>query len=354
MLVEDVSRLVKEVFFEASKGLVKIDSKSGYWNFYLRFYEKINGISNCYNDKYPVIDIPSYNNFIEAINSYLENASFFYDKDKDYFDLEEESFYKKLILDLFISASNYDFNNIINYIERKNRMLINNTITFDKLILGNYNGLEIVAKIDKTTSNLEAPYKMKFYFIDKENNIFNLPSVTFGLIDNVAYLMCIQNTNKKQDNKLAKSLDRYFRKVNKGIDLNSDISNISPNSLVSLTLFIAYLKNNGIDKIIAFDYLPLRYNGNKIMIYHKYKDKEELSNALIRHDKDQFNMTNKFMYLFKRYCYHFKDCDYYYDDLTRSMQVKLERVNFSDDNIIFDLDRCVSDTKKALNNRVML
>ena len=109
--------------------------------------------------------------------------------------------------------------------------------------------------------------------------------------------------------------------------------------------------------------MPVRYNGNKIAGYIKNTkpvsketsenstlveqikkyNREKRREFLEKHNKNQFNITNKFTYLFIRYCHHFPACETIYDDARQSMIVYLSKTNEKvDDNIIYNLDKSVS------------
>ena len=137
-----------------------------------------------------------------------------------------------------------------------------------------------------------------------------------------------------------------FRKVNKGIDSEEDIAKVSPNALVSLTIFNAYLKRKCFSKIITPSYMPIRYNSKLIRnINRNYSDDElEKENELV--DRDQFNITNKMMYLLNRYAYHFSDCVSEYDDIKDEMHLKLNDTRVNGDNIILGIDNIFSRNNK--------
>lgn len=340
---KSVERLVNDVFKQASTGVVKIgDENFGYWFFYTKFFEKIEGISNVKNSGYPVINIPNYETFINSVEDYLNTAKVFYKKDQNYFLLNDYAFSQKLFLDLITNATNYDFNNFIPHIQLRKRML-QSSIKTGEIDLGKYCGLQIVGEIKKNISNLETPFKMSLTFKENEFNEFKLPSISFAIIDDKAYVMAVQNQKEKQENPLAKKLDRYFRKVNKDVDESDVIANVSPNALVSLTLFNSYLKQIGVKEVIAPNFMPIRYNANKISGYLKAKTSEERHEFLNKHNKNQFNITNKFMYLFMRYSHHFTSNECYYDPIKEEMHTHLSNAPApTTDNIIYELDKSVN------------
>ena len=337
--MKSIEEMVQELFLEASNGVVY----AGEWRYFLRFYNNIEGVSNAKNNKFPIVNIPSYNSFIETLKSYLNVAYDFYYDEKDYFMLNDEAYLKRLVINLFVNATNYDLLNMDEYIENREKMLTNK-VKEGEFVLGQYlNNTKIISNIVRNRSNEEAPYSFKVAIKDDQDT-FMLPEVVFSIVDNKVYVMAIQNkVNEKQDNPLAKKMDRYFRKVNKGIDESEDIYKVSPNALVSMTIFNTFLMNTGITQVEANNFMPIRYHGKKIMLMNKYKQDDNLQKeAYEKHNFNQYNITNKFMNLIRRYCHHFNKCEYEYDDIKQVMICKLNKGIYNDDNIIFDIEKCVS------------
>lgn len=354
---------IENIIKQAENGFIKIgDENFGFWHFYTRFYFQIEGKTNAKNTKYPIINIPNYNTFLNELESYLQTAKKFYANDQNYYMLNNQSFTQKLFLDLVVNATNFDFNNFISHIQTRKKM-IENPLKTGVFKLGEYEGLTILGNVVKNPSGLETPYEFEVAFEDQHGNRFKLPSISFGTIDDTCFVMAVQNKADKETNPLRKKLDRYFRKVNKNVDTNEVISNVSPNALVSLTLFNSLIKQSGIKRIVAPNFMPVRYNGNKIAGYIKNTksvpketsenltlveqikkyNREKRREFLEKHNKNQFNITNKFTYLFIRYCHHFPACEAIYDDARQSMIVYLSKTNEKvDDNIIYNLDKSVS------------
>lgn len=331
----DISKIIEEILNEAAKGKVLIgDELKGFWIFYARFYAKIEGISNAKNNKYPIFEIPDFDSFISDIQKYLSIAKNFYHADKEYFDLNDDAFSKKLIFDLFVNATNFDLININNYIKKQTE-LIKNELDLSTKLIGEFQGLKMFGKFVKNHSNLEAPYKFECYFSDG-NQKFYLPSIYFGFGENESYIMAVQNQYGKQNNDLAKKLDRFFRKVNKGVQENDVISQVSPNALVAFTIFIAEAKRMGKENFIAPCFRPVRYHATKIAGLNKADDDFEKNSFAKKHDRDQFNITNKFMYLLLRFGYHFKNADIEFDENKQQMKIstKLESQKTAEENII--------------------
>lgn len=341
-----IDSLIKDVFNQAQTGIVNIKAKDGSaWRFFIRFYTEINGCKTFKeNNKAPILFIPNYNAFLEKTRNYLEIAREFYKNDKNYFDLSENEFDKKLFLDLIINASNFDFIDVYKFLDKRQRMLEQKQPEGEYL-LGNYRGLNILCKIKKNRSNLESPYKFDAIFKDSENE-FLLPSILFGLCDDTAYVMGIQNFNKIE-NPLSKKLDRFFRKVNKSVNMEEIEGNVSPNALVSFTIFNEYMQQQNISKFKATAFMPLRYSGNKIAGYTHTKTKEEAKTFLKKHNHDQYNITNKLMYMFIRYQHHFNNSQTFYDSIKQEITLAVPQENTtSGDNIIYDIANSITQQKQ--------
>ena len=337
----DIKKIVDDVFLQAEKGVVNLKTQNQeQWKFYARFYYKIEDKTNLKsNNKYPIVFIPSYNVFLKKIEKYIIVAKNFYIDDKNYFDLNEEEFAKKLFLDLVINASNYDLINFIDYIKLKTQIL-ENTLTVSEFLIGNYNEYEIFGKIVKNKSNIESPYRFDIIFKDQLNNQFLLPSILFGTNKKQCFVYSIQNLNKEPKNLLSKKLDRYFRKVNKNVDVEDDIYNVSPNAVVAFVIFVEYLKNKNISKFVNSCFMPIRYHAGKISGYKHCEENFEKSQFLQKHEKNQFNITNKLINMFFRYENHFNNSIVSFDNIKQQIKIDIEKEDYQNqDNIICDIAR---------------
>lgn len=326
-----IKEILKELFEGAKIGRVILESDNSSWIYRTKF------LINESNGEDISIKIADYDLLVDLINEYLDLAYNFYYDDKNYYELNEKGYIKKLIFDLFINLDNYDCYDIYSYINKKIATLKDLSVNVGEFYIGKYLDYTIKAKIKKNRSNLEAPYQFIITIKDNLGNVFELPQITFAIANKIAYLMCVQNKNK-EDNKLINKLDRYFRKVNKGVNPDEDISKISPRALISLTIFNSYLKSKGITQVEAPSYLPIRYSSKVLKATSKNINVE---NELDDIDRDQYNMTNRLMYLFQRYTHHFKECDSEFDSLRQRMQLFLKETKTKGDNIIFDIDSLI-------------
>ena len=369
--IEQTKRALNKIFSQATTGVCKLESREfGNWNFFVKFYSKIDGIlhktqddifskphkqSTTYNSDFsvPTIQIPNLEHFVEVVDDYLKIAKDFFADDKQYFALTEEAFTEKLVLDLFVSATNFDFNSPISYIEQRAKQLQNKVKT-GTFMIGHMDNLSVTCQIKKNHSNLEGPYKMAIMLSNLSgNDEFTLPSITFGIVDNTLYLYTLQNKKEKQTSPLSKKLDRFFRKVNKDVDMEDIIGKVSPNALVALTIFLSTMKKEGITKVVAPNFMPVRYCANLNADKNHYIQKTDFSlygdgceevielhlNQIDEnHNKNQFNITNKFTYTLLRYCHHFDETTFDYDDLRQQATLTLSKGNSAQENILTDID----------------
>lgn len=345
---ERLKNMFNELLGEAAQGCVNIGEGDYAWKFYSQFYAVVEGKDNTKGKMHHTLMIPNLNEFITALSEYLDVARTFYKEDKWYYDIGDEAFDKLLTLNLVINAGVYDFHDFISYMETRKKLL-NHSEKVGSFEIGVYKDFYMTAKVEKLPCNLEAPYKFTPYMMDRFGGSFVLPSVVYGVVDDTAYVYAVQGVQGKQTSKVAKDMDRYFRKFNKGVEQDvgedADILNVSPNALASITLFNSYLKGKEIDKIVATEFMPVRYQSNKSSAYvkgnAKEMSKEEIRAMIDKHDMIQHNITEKFMYVLMRYCYHFNDSDFEYDDIRHKMKVKLEPQKSRTDNVIFELEDLV-------------
>jgi len=338
--MENVKKSFFNIVSQAQTGEVKIGSENlGFWTYQVKFSSNLDNTKPENFDNYPYLKIANKQTFFKKLKTYVDKAKVFYSADQNYFDLEDQSFQDMIIFNLIINATFLDFEMFDNYVLKRIE-LINTPLPEKKVIIGEYLNNQITAEIRKNRSNLEAPYKMIFNFVDKDKNVYTPPAITFGIIDDTAYIYAVQNTIKKQDNQLSKKLDRHFRKLNKDIDPDDIIANVSPSAVVSITIFNTILKYNNINKIIAPCFLPIRYYTISDSLIKRYS-KEDVQKEHAKHNKIQYNITNKFMYLFSRYVHHFNSSSGHYDPTSQEMFVTLKDSIPINDNIIYDIENAV-------------
>lgn len=337
---KEIISLLDEVFREAEKGEIIVDKAHSAMVYRARFFTNIEGSNKTKNSSCPTLIIHSQKDFIEKIQKYLEKAIDFYKSSQEYYDLNDRDFNKFLITCLIINAAQGDFNNFSNYVENRTNQIDGGVLKeFEKI--KDFEGSELVLKTEKLKPNLEAPYKATFSFEGADEK-FVLPSILYGVSGNKATIYAVQNMAKEQKNKLSKKLDRYFRKVNKGTLEQDYITEVSPNAVVALTLFIGKMKECGVEQVEAPCIMPLRHQtavnrahalSNKFLL--NKKDRKDL---IADQERIAASTTEKFSYLFMRYAHHFKGTDFYYDAENEKVVLTFHKESVRDDNIIFDIE----------------
>lgn len=368
--LEETKKLINKIFKQANSGFLEVDSTdsaySGTWKYYTQFYAKVgNNLFKNGEDIFqtapnktettkddflvPIIQIPDAEAFASLVQKYIQIAEKFYVADKNRFSLYDETLREKLFLDLITNTTNFDRNNILSYIETRTKML-ENPMKTGHFLIGETPEFSIKASLLKNPSMLEAPYRFTTYFIgesnDKTENKFNLPTITFGVVDDTVYIYAIQAKKEKQTTPLAKKLDRHFRKVNKDVDMEDIIGQVSPNALVALTMFLSVMQKEGIKKVVAPNFMPLRYKTNLMGEENYFKnngtgllEEKSLEEIVEKHNRQQFGITNKFTYTLLRYCHHFDGCAFNYDDIKEQSVINLSKDNTPQDNLVQELDK---------------
>ncbi len=327
----NVEKIVEKIFSQAEKGEVIIGDESP-WSFYAKFGKKVNG-KTLENFDFPIFEIPNYDLFIEKVSSYLEKAKSFYADDKEYFELSEAAFEEKLFFDLMVNTTDFEQKDIYTTIDRREKML--KEIPCGEKYIGEYMGKRVYCKTSKNRSNIESPHKMIFTFKNEEGE-FSLPALNFGIVDDQVYLFAVQNKKAKQTSTLAKKMDRYFRKLNAGVDMEDIVSSVSPNAVASFAIFSSICEKNNIKEIVAQTILPIRYNAT--LSARERLDEDVKIEAIEQLDKDQFNITNRFSYLFLRHNFHFPSSIADFDESRGVMTMQIDGGERNDgENIIFSL-----------------
>lgn len=374
-----VAQVLLDLFADAQNGKVVIgkeDSEYGAINFDTHFFVKTNdllvnnalvksGETGTKEDDKAVISIPDFNAFVACAIQYLEKARNFYSEDKSYWLLENDdyAFDKKLLLDLFVNCSINDFNSIQSYVQTRTNML-KTPLKSNEMFMGEFNGLKIKSKILKNHAFMESPYTFDSVLISPDGAEYRLPSMYFGVDGDTVYLYAIKhkkvapkNTQKpkekqtikeQKDAELHKKLDRYLRKVNKGVNVDEQML-VAPNAIVGFTIFAEYLKNNGLFKIINPSFMPIRYQGKRDSVANRLTTQEEKEAWVEEYDGIQHNVTNKLIDTLYRYAYFFEENSCYYDDMSTNTYIKLAKTKSLPkfDNIIYDIAQSVSNAEKT-------
>ena len=114
-----------------------------------------------------------------------------------------------------------------------------------------------------------------------------------------------------------------------------NITDVTHNSVLALSIFLGILKRENITQIVAVDYLPLRYqskqeaNIRKVnllkVIYNEQEIENKISDFNDIQNINQNNMTNKFIRTFNRVNYHLNNLNIlaFPGEIDNSMHIKI-------------------------------
>lgn len=268
----------------------------------------------------PLLEIRDKESFDDLLKEYVTLAKEFYD-DSYFYDEVLSGIYrtdenklskeKVLMTLLWSNATIEDFQEPCSFLRRQKKYLERNFLTekknigYSEILDGN-----IITEISKTLKlSWESPYAFHVT-IANEKEKYDLPTVRFGVEDDIVYIYSIHQ--EKNINK-SKKINRNLYKVNENFNNSEDdtLKDITPSFLVALDLFVLHFNNLGYSKFKIVNYLPERWIDKKIMIHKKslkandktatYKDYME---KLVR---VQNNLVQKFCSTLLRLQYHYGD-----------------------------------------------
>lgn len=275
--------------------------------------------------------------FNKLLSEYIIIALDFYELDETYDNI------KKVLTFLWSNITIEEMNSLELYLEKYIKFISDN-------ILFNKNGSKETSlgklkyEIAKQSIQQETPYCFKSYF-EKDNNgeisRFSLPRISYGISDGICYVYAVQNKDSKIN-----SNPKYNLEVKDTINtINSGVKkyrNVTPSFVVALSLFISFLKENGISKIKVETPLPIRQNNRDMVTNYKIElktmsgelkeetldvFKEELIKKKLN---DDFNSTTKFVNCFNRLKVHFDNIFLSKNELSSGIIVEV--INLLTDN----------------------
>lgn len=191
----------------------------------------------------------------------------------------------------------------------------NDTSLLDKIVSKTTSIGMLTGYTDNNSIYQETPYCFKSYF-KEDSKVYYLPRISYGISKDVCYIYAIQNkdnSNNKDESYNAIVKDK-INCINSGV---KKYRNVTPSFVLSLTLFLSYLKENNINKVCVMPKLPIREQNKKLVNLHKIKvatmkgtindsNMEEFAKKLEqKRINDQYNATVKFANCFNRLKLHF-------------------------------------------------
>ena len=309
-----IEETLQEFFRQAAEGKVKVNDEI----YNVAFNTKIvypdgrvyqtNG-----NDSYPTLYINNYPLFKSKLADLLLLQNY---RTNNYYRRLQDKM-RFLIAYSFANATFDDFANPLSYLDRTMAFIKNTTLTETNEIVDltdtPIEADEVLIQNQKQSIYMETPNKMTFTlhgFFNDEEYVYRLPEISYGICEEngekVCYIYSSLNPEKLQyDNDemghIYKKLQRSFYKVNKTVSEEPDLLNLSPSSIISMSLFLGLLEKEGIRQFKVIDYLPVRYNSRDIIAQELKKFTEKLQE---RNDHIQTNATNKFTSIFVRMTSH--------------------------------------------------
>ena len=292
-----VEQVLFEVIKEAAIGKIKIGENFVNVRFNTVFDE------NYEMDDIPTLKITDQDTFIKLVKEYISLLN-----------ITDKGQIKTKIIYLFANATYSDLLNPINYLRKRINFIL------DKSLEGEtYYNIETLfgcdIKTEITPYPHETPYCFKSYIVKDEK--YELPTISYGISDGICYIYAIQNYNKDIETSFGKKIKRKLYHLNEGVDNENEISLVSPAAILSLTIFLKQLRDNGISYIRVIPYLPIRYQNKAKAIeleidYRTKKDNlrppqvYELRRKLeSEQTRIQANLTEKLIRNFYRLEYHF-------------------------------------------------
>ena len=313
------------------------------------------------NDDTNVIKVRDYKKFFNLLKEV-------YECDIDAFEKYEKAPYtysrmNTFFKDLWVRATNLDFDNIEEFLEKQIEMYKDNTFyNFDEeQRICNLDELDdlvfsIKNKLAKTWD--ETPYEISFRFYDDYyvgryfgKTYYELPKVRYGIYEKdgekIARVGSIQNNIDRFENDdfASKKINRFKYKL---VDNREDFKDLEPNKVLSFMLFIKLLKEQGIDKVELPSLYILDYN------YHikrnRLLDNELSSKKYYKEDVSTYESFYNEMYGEEDIVSKSKS-----EDLSR---IGLKAKDYIDDIEVLDIDnRVLLDISKIktknINNRLV-
>lgn len=348
----NIDKIIDEILHEMQNGKVDAD---------IILFMKMYTNNDTHTEMIPVLN--------------LKNKELFYEKIKEYVKVfenvvqiisasEREGYIKRIITLMLADMSIIDFNDPCLFVQKKidftkNQQLENKIIEVPAL------GGDIC--LDIQTYGKETP----FCFVPRlmcEDNIYEFPTISYGVSNNKCYIYAMQDYNKSHDTSFSKKIHRKLYKLNKDVYENEtdeykdyqegrseyypeNVSDVSPGFILSLALFLNEIYKSGITKVEVIPYLPIRYE-NKIKSLAKLAMNEAKKKNLSREEKIkifldsvknqkniQSNITEKFIRCFYRVAYHFNNVEITSTpfDVDDRLHVKLSEFEYSDNELLNDI-----------------
>lgn len=270
------------------------------------------------------------NQYIDRMEDHLKVHPQLNRYDDVYYEGNKEAQEKYFMATVFNNLSPSDFTNPCAYLTKRIHFLeegraFEGKEEQDASSIFGLPDVKLVYGVEVQHPNLETPFVFTSRLENSEKETYELPRISFGTSDGVCSIYAIQD-KEKHDRKDAfyKRVKRTLYKVGKGVDdpyFDEKITDVSPSSICALSLFLGFMAKKEIENYEAIPYLPIRYQGKRIVLKEKTKAlsavvarledsptkeamQKEIDTFFDWQDHLQENITNKFVRSFMRMAYH--------------------------------------------------
>ena len=331
-----------ELIEEACKGKVLIDGEEWPIGFDTIIFTDNKDISYRNDRNLSCLVIKNEDEFLNLLEKYVDMELSFGRKIPSFISDKKKNTIKWIISYLFVNATTEDFINPCEYIKRRINFLDDYTFSYlddgrDVEINNQFLGSKLRIERNIHSIAMETVYRIDISLINKIRECdvsYPLATVSYGISEEdgekVCYIYSLmkpkKNTkdNTEENDFYEKKISRLMYKINEGIsnyemgeyydykEGNSkyypegNITDVTPSFVLSLNIFISLLQKEGIHKIKAVPYLPVRYLSREIAASY-VKDEDRRFELKKRNEMIQENITNKFIRTFRRLEFHDQD-----------------------------------------------
>ena len=331
--------------------------------------ENIENNINQKNTIYNCINFVDYNNPIVEVHDYrlffvslFEIISAIHDEynAKCWFKNSDRLYFNMILRYIWLRMTPEDFKNpedfLIKNIEMIRNDIFDEYLNEDRYMFSIDDDNQIWFRNRFSSSFDEENKEMMFYVKNKDNDIYNLPVVRYGIYHSDNKLVCeIGSIQNKTTNHIKnKIVDNCRKELNRGVP-GVLKKNVEPKKLLSLILFIKLLQENNINEISVPSMYVLDYDFHRILeksindvFYSKWSDylinlyKEEYEMELNKHlsiinkvDIICENKSTNFIRLFERLMFHLPDIKIleYPDEISNYMKLSIPSNDITNDVI---------------------
>lgn len=317
--------IVKEAQTDEVKVLLKDSSEQEEFIFNVGFNTKETFSIDSFK---PTLIINDKEKFVDLLCEYVKLCDSYNNFFKKY---DIDGRIKGYLTVMWSNATYEDFANPCLFIQKlinfyKNKLCSGDVTVYNQSV-ESLNYSDILIKDVKQDIRMETPYAFTPILKDHEDE-YELPTISYGIDNDICYIYAVQNKQKEINSSYQKKIKRILYKLNGGVlELETDeyldykngddyypenISDVSPASIVSLSIFLDVLKNAGINKVKVITLLPIRAEARTKAFKKRYQYKKEysklndkeLEKLLLEYERENLrtsqNLSDKLIRNFRR------------------------------------------------------